>query len=95
MGSMIHQAGYIYYYTKKLYRIDKKIRSTHEDAKDYTSKYQNARSLGERQTYQKKLERAVKKYHELMTDRHKIHAKIHEHVAGLARMIKTEQHLKL
>ena len=95
MASMIHQAGYVYYYTKKLYRIDHKIRHAHADAREYTHKYRSARTLGERQTYQRKLERAVKKYHELMNERNKIHAKIHEHVAGLARMIKLEEHLRL
>jgi len=95
MGSMVHQAGYIYYYTRKLYRIDHKIRHAHEDAKEYTKKYRSARTLEERQTYQRRLEKSAKKYHDLMNERHKIHGKIHEHVAGLARMIKLEEHLRL
>jgi uncharacterized coiled-coil DUF342 family protein len=95
MGSMVHQAGYIYYYTRKLYQLDHKIRHAHQDAREYTHKYHLARTVDDRQTYQRKLSKAVKKYHDLMAERGKVHAKIHEHVAGLARMIKLEEHLRL
>jgi len=95
MGSMIHQAGYIYYFTRKLCRLDHKIRHVHKEAKEYAHKHRSARTVEERQTYQRRLERAVKNYHHLMDERRKVHGKIHEHVAGLARMMKLEEHLKL
>ena len=95
MGSMMHQAGYIYYYTRKLYRLDREIRSAHEDGRKYTSKSHSATTIDNLKAYQRKIEKAAKKYHELLRKRQEVHGKIHEHLAGLARMIKLEAHLKL
>lgn len=95
MGTIVHQAAYIYVYSKKLYRADHNLRHLHEDVQKYTSKYHLARTVEEQQTYRKKLERAAKNYHNLFKERQTIQHKLHEHLAGLARMMKTEQHLKL
>lgn len=95
MGNIVHQAAYIYVYSKKLYRVDHDLHHHHEEVQKYTSKYHLARTVEEQQTYRKKLEKAAKKYHNLVKERQTFHHKLHEHLAGLARMIKTEQHLKL
>ncbi|MFA6461627.1 MAG: hypothetical protein WCV90_05115 [Candidatus Woesearchaeota archaeon] len=95
MGTIVHQAAYIYVYSKKLYRVDHDLRHLHGDVQKYTSKYHLAKTIEEQQTCRKKLEKSAKKYHELVKERQNIQHKLHEHLAGLARMMRTEQHFKL
>jgi len=95
MGTIVHQAAYIYLYSKKLYRIDHKLKDTHKDVQKYTSSYHLSRTVEEQQRFRKKLEKAAKEYNELLNERHTLQRKLHEHLAGLARMMKVEQQLKL
>jgi len=65
-----------------------------KDVEKYTERYHRATSISERQKYQKKLERHVNKYREMVQERTKLLHKLHEHNAGFARMLQQETHHK-
>ncbi len=89
-----YEAAYLYVYSKKLLKVNKRIRALTHKAEKHKLNHLASRTEQQKLKHRKKHERATKSIHELLKDHHELLKRLRHHYLNFAHALQKEMKQK-
>ncbi|MEK6901733.1 MAG: hypothetical protein AABX37_05295 [Nanoarchaeota archaeon] len=89
-----YEAAYLYVYSKKLLKVNKRIKALTHNAEKHKLNHLLSKTERHKQKHQKKHARATKAIHELLKDHHELLKRLRHHYLNFAHALQKEMKQK-